>query len=305
MTFTSHFFLFLSYWRALLTAGVLALLAVLFWQAPEIKRPETAAIAPQAMNMPQNMNLQALRDHIHVFRNLTVVDSPTTGELSNEDFRFAGTFNIYNPSAPDQILSRRAVVSYRPDDKQYIVSQGDTVGGAEVMRIGDKELVLSIDDSELILQLGGGTPAQAQSGDFTGTPQTDAGTSTALATVTRFGKQTAAGTWQMDREALLAYYEELLNEPDRLLQVFDSMAPVYMEDGSINGYRLEPVGEMKFFEDVGLQEGDRVKAVNTLEMTNRRRAEFFIRQVVANDLNTVVLDIERNGSEERVVYEIK
>jgi hypothetical protein len=54
-----------------------------------------------------------------------------------------------------------------------------------------------------------------------------------------------------------AYYAELLDEPERLLQVFDSMAPALWArmGGSIEGYQLQAVGEKAFFDAVGFQRG--------------------------------------------------
>jgi type II secretory pathway component PulC len=280
------------------------LLAALYLHTPHIPIRPKENIPTQVSTTIQNMHLEQLQNHIHVFKNPTIAQNNLNKGLSHDDFRFAGTFNIYNPEMLNQVLLRKAVISYHPEGKQYIVSEGDSVGGASVVRIGDREIVLKMDESEITLVLGGRTNGNRETATTT-QPGSESGNNASTAKVTRFGHQTESGTWAMDREALLAYYEELLDEPDRLLQVFDSMAPVYMEDGSINGYQLQPVGEKEFFEAVGLQPGDHVKAVNKLDMTNRRRAEFFIRQVVANELNTIVLDIERNGTDERVIYEIK
>jgi len=240
-----------------------------------------------------------LQEHASVFRTVDR-EQVAEGPMIWGDFRFAGTFFLYDEVTSPEASLRRAVISYHPEERQYIVSEGDFVGGAEVLAIRAGEVVLRRGDEEGILPLGGKrTTTHGREQPEEGVVTDDA------VVVTRFGEQTAAGTWSMNREALLAYYEELLDEPERLLQVFDSMQPIYTSDGDIEGYQLQTVGEAEFFEGVGFQEGDKVRAVNTLQMTNRRRAEFFIRQVVENDLNAIVIDIERDGNPQRLVYELR
>jgi len=123
--------------------------------------------------------------------------------------------------------------------------------------------------------------------------------------VERFGKQVGRNNWLFQRDALMAYYEDLMNHPQRLLQVFDSMRPIYNDKGGITGYELNIEGEEEFFSAVGFREGDIVRRVNSLPMTNRNRAEAFIRQFVESDLNVFVFDIEREGRPQRLVYRIR
>ena len=94
-------------------------------------------------------------------------------------------------------------------------------------------------------------------------------------------------------------YEELRAEPERLLQVFDSMDPVYVEDGDgerrIEGYRVGVEGEAELFAAAGLQDGDVVKSVNNLLMTRRDRAERMIAAFIEGRGSMFVLEIERDG----------
>lgn len=48
-----------------------------------------------------------------------------------------------------------------------------------------------------------------------------------------------------------------------------------------------------------------VRKVNALSMTNRGRAEFFLRQVVEDRLSAVVIDVERGGETKRLVYQLR
>jgi len=215
-------------------------------------------------------------------------------------FRFAGTFFLYGPDENDASL-RRGVLSYLPESRQEIVSEGSIIGGVRVKRLFEDRIVLEKDGEEGVLSLGGGTGGTGPSYSA-GTPDPGAATLGR----TRFGEQTGDGVWTMDKAALMDYYEELLEDPARLLNVFDSMRPLYGADGTaIEGYELRSVGESGFFEEVGFREGDVVRKVNALPMTNRGRAEFFIRQVVQDRLSAVVIDIEREGGAKRLVYQLR
>ena len=52
------------------------------------------------------------------------------------------------------------------------------------------------------------------------------------------GKRIGENSWVFSRDTLVDYYEDVRNEPQRLLALFDSMKPMYKEDGKIEGYRL-------------------------------------------------------------------
>jgi type II secretory pathway component PulC len=87
--------------------------------------------------------------------------------------------------------------------------------------------------------------------------------------------------------------------------LFDSLKPLYGEDKKISGYILIPEGEADFFKDVGLKEGDVMRKVNSVPLMNRRVAEGFIRDFGKNELGTAVLEIERAGETNRLVYELR
>lgn len=293
----------MEHWRGIVTGGVLLLVAALLFSLPMgDASPDLGVLDAVAGPAGTALDLRLLREYAAVFGGAGMA-VPDGHQGAWEDYRFAGTFFLYGsePQAPAAV--RRAVVAYQPENRQYIVSEGDLVGGAEVIRIDSHELVLRIGTQEAALPLGAARDAAAGVA-LSGTGAGD-GIMQPDGVHSRFGRMTPAGTWVMDRGALLAYYEELLDEPERLLQVFDSMQPMYTEDGLIEGYQVRPVGEADFFAAVGFKEGDAVRAVNTLPMTNRRRAEFFIRQVVENDLTAIVIDVERDGAPRRLVYELE
>jgi len=80
------------------------------------------------------------------------------------------------------------------------------------------------------------------------------------------------------------------------------MQPDYAPEGQVAGYRLEKEGEAEFFAAVGLQEGDTIRRVNSMNMTSQARAEYFISEFMKERLGAVVLDVERNGQQEKLIY---
>lgn len=121
----------------------------------------------------------------------------------------------------------------------------------------------------------------------------------------KFGTRVGDRRWVMNRDALMGYYNELREDPERIAKLYVSMKPNYVENGRIAGYRVDMVGEEEFFEAAGLKQGDIVKKVNSLEMTSQAKAEYFIREFLQGRLNAVVLDIERDNQPEKLIYLIR
>jgi type II secretory pathway component PulC len=83
-----------------------------------------------------------------------------------------------------------------------------------------------------------------------------------------------------------------------------SLKPDY-KDEEVAGYYLEAEGEGEFFKAVGLQEGDTIRKVNSMLMTSQKRAEYFISEFIRNRVNAFVLEVDRNGKEEKLIYLIR
>jgi type II secretory pathway component PulC len=214
-------------------------------------------------------------------------------------FSLAGTYFVY-----DEVMNnraRKAIIDDLERDTQHIVAEGD--------KIGDSVLVKGIYRERVVLRRGniegqiwlsfssrpGGASGEAEQGGD--------------------GEQQAAGKFGlrkvsenrrvMDRSALMAYYQELRDRPERLVQVFDSFDPLYDESGAITGYEIGIEGEEELFQAAGLKNGDIVRKVNAVPMSSRRRAEHFIRQFARDRANTFVLEIERGSSEEKMIYRVR
>jgi type II secretion system protein C len=130
-----------------------------------------------------------------------------------------------------------------------------------------------------------------------------AGDSGPAVNANRFGgSKTGENRWEFSHAAIMNYYQELMDRPERLVKVFDSLAPLYNDKREIEGYKIQIEGEREFFNAVGLRQDDVVRSVNGIEMTNRRRAENLIRRFSQNDLDLVVIELERGGKPVKQIY---
>lgn len=288
----------------LVATGWLALRLLMF-PAPV---PQPGMRSPASVDWPVAI---ALNDaDWSVFQNRTG-SVPGSGSLA-ERFRFAGMCSSFAVGAAVQM--RQAVLDdLKARDQIIVVERQDIGDGIQVVRIFGDRIVLRDDSGEQVLWLsfnrlaadgagGGATASAAGAADGSDVALRD---EEAPLRYNRFGRQIGERDWVFERKALEEYYSELRDEPERLVQVFDSLKPLYDDEEKITGYELGIEGEAEFFDAVGMQEGDVVLKVNHLRMTNRRRAEFFIGQFVANKANAFVLQVERDGVPTKLVYRIR
>jgi type II secretory pathway component PulC len=109
---------------------------------------------------------------------------------------------------------------------------------------------------------------------------------------------------------MMAYFNEIKVRPERIGAVFDTLAPVWYTDENdgkqkIEGYRVEICGEEDFFKAVGFKEGDIVREVNGIRMTNRYAAEELIRRFVYGDLHFAHIKMERDGEDILQTYDVE
>ncbi|MBM4148353.1 MAG: hypothetical protein FJ224_04850 [Lentisphaerae bacterium] len=221
----------------------------------------------------------------------------------SQRFRLAGTFTADGDD--DGTEHRRAVIDELSARAQHVVSEGSAIGDAVIVRISADKVVVKLGsvEEDLLLTFSGPT-AEAVSHDSTGL--VGAASSGIPGSPDAFGGvRTGENRWVYSRKALVDYYSTLRDSPERLVAVFDSLKPVYGENRRINGYRLGIEGEKEFFDSVGLREGDIVRKANSIEMSSRRRAEFLISQFVQDKANVFVLDVDRDGQDMRLVYEVR
>lgn len=225
--------------------------------------------------------------------------APAGTENRSSRFRLAGTFSV---EAGDGVVIRKAIVDDTARREQHIAGEGDSVGEATVEKVFLDHITLRTANGMEDLWLDFARPravGAAISTNVGSVAQAD------VATNKFGGAQIMADRWQFRRQALLDYYQALLEEPDRMVAVFDSLKPVRDAGNKITGYVVGIEGEAEFFQAIGLRNGDIVRKVNSLPMTNRRRAEFLIDEFLKDRVNAVVLELERGDQAAKQVYLIR
>lgn len=231
-----------------------------------------------------------------VFESKNAARESVAGTLAGR-FRLAGTFLEYGSDVKNR---RKAILDDLRTGVQSIVAEGSDIDDVRVVRILTDRVIMRIGAREETLWL-----------TFTdGAKSDDDGDAEPFLEVDesydRFGgKRVGERRWVFKRETLMRYYRELMDNPERLVKVFDSLHPVYTENNSISGYHLQIEGEPEFFDAAGFMEGDVVRAVNSVDMTNRRRAEFFIRQFAEGKSSAFVIELERGGNRQKMVYQVR
>lgn len=224
------------------------------------------------------------------------------GALSAK-YRLAGTHFGFG-GAGDEAL-RIAVLEDLEAQSQNSVQEGESFGDVEVVEIGNSHVLLRRGFQEEVLELSFKTTAEDTSSE-----EGDAGTGAGLRwdervlEENRYGKRIAENRWILSRDVLLGYRQELLDDPERLRNLFLSMKADRVS-GEVAGYRLEKEGEADFYDGIGLLDGDVVRKVNSMRMTNQERSEYFIREFVSDRLSAVVLDVERDGEEMKLIYYLR
>lgn len=236
----------------------------------------------------------------------TTTNALPAGVDSTGRFRLAGTFFLMDSVGDDGEGERLAILDDVENDRQHIVSEGQNFDQYEIVRIQSERVILRRDGEEIELALSfSGDQQQADEGEPEEpgeSPDAMAEPEEVVLETNRFGKRIGENRWVMQKEALRAYYTELINEPERAAAIYASMKPDRDEAGAIKGYRLQTEGEGDFFKAVGLLEGDKIRKVNSMNMTSQARAEYFISEFGQDRLGAVVLDIEREGAEQKLIY---
>lgn len=220
------------------------------------------------------------------------------------NLRLVGTFFEYAEIGTNSL--RQAILESRgPEGGQAILSIGDTFGGWRLNVIERESVTMQNLESGVARVLAlEWSPGQYGLSNTGINNQTGSGTEPATGQAP-YGTLIASNHWVLNRQSLMGYYQELRDNPDRLLKVFDTLYPLRDEKNRITGYTVNIVGEPDFFAAMGLRQGDVVRKVNKRPMTNRRLAERFIADFVKDRANAFVLEVERDGTPEQLVYQIR
>ncbi len=214
-------------------------------------------------------------------------------------FRLAG-FSL-NRKRPE---NSAAIIEDTSDRRQWLRRKGEKLTAAvSVAAVGTNSVTLSTPYGDCVLHVskrGDDAPPGAAASAL---PAPAKDFSRVEGAVVRLvGAETSPGTWNLKRDDVMAYYNEIKTRPERLGAIFDTLAPIWYtdaEDGrqKIEGYRVEYCGEEAFFKAMGFRENDVVREVNGIKMTNRYAAEELIRRFVADDLKFAHIKMERDGEE--------
>ena len=228
--------------------------------------------------------------------------APAAGALSSR-YRLAGVFLVLSEAGRSGAEHRCAILDDLQSKQQHLAAEEEWIDQVRVVRVESDHVVLS-DGSreETILLSAGSLPGREKAAG--GAPVAEE--ETKILETNRFGNRIGETRWEFNRQAILEYYQEMMDNPERLAGLFMAMEADRDAEGKVAGYRLNlDVGEKEFYTQVGLQQGDVVRKVNSMRMTSQRRAEYFIGEFVQNRLGAVVFDIERNGEPKKLIYLIK
>ncbi|HDL77183.1 MAG TPA: hypothetical protein ENG36_00245 [Lentisphaerae bacterium] len=219
--------------------------------------------------------------------------------------RLVGTFSVYSEGNLEP-AGTKAILDVSPGGKQVIVTEGDTVRGYRVVTIARDHIELQDQEGRrvtLFLALGrqpsGPTPQEGgrRPGNETGEIVTSDGVS--------WGSRVMSNRWVLRYDALRKKFDEIMGDPEKLAALFLSFEDVIDAEGHTTGYELRPAVEPEFFEAIGLKTGDIIRCVNSMRMTSARRAQYFVHEFSAGRLGAVVLDIERAGKTNKLIYLIR
>ena len=281
-------------------ALVFSLYTYLFFSLPQPSAESTVLANRFEWSEPVQME----KNDWSVFQPLQADAPPSSlGPLAAR-FRLAGTFFAFGDTIENSNNYCKAILDDLQKKEQCLVSEGDDLGGVRVARILRDRVVLlgSAGEEELWLSFVGG---HSDSNTLSSAGMTAPGSGELPALeVNRFGKRVGEGRWVLNRVALMNYYREVMEDPERVASLYVSMKPDY-KDGAIAGYLVDPEGEKDFFRATGLQNGDIVRKVNSMNMVSQKRAEYFIGEFVQSRMSALVLDIERQGQPRKLIYMIR
>lgn len=212
-------------------------------------------------------------------------------------FRLAGTFFEVGATS-----KRQAILDDLSTKHQILIAEGGIIAdNIKLACVLNDRVLLDENGRQIELLLSFADPVAA---GLNASSEADGSGQSGSLSSSRFGVQIETNRWVFSRQQILDYYQEVFADKVRLANIFASMKPVYDEE-KITGYVLDVEGERDFFQACGLHEGDVVRKVNSMPMTNRSRAEYFIKEFVEDRANAFVLEIERDGHPARLIYMIR
>lgn len=218
-------------------------------------------------------------------------------------FRLAGfRLNARKPG------NSSAIIEDREAGLQWMRRKGEKIADeVSIANVGTNSVALTTPYGLYTLYL---SRKGSVGGEVSGDTNTSSSSGQSGAVTRLAGAEVAPGSWRFRRDDMMAYFNEIKVRPERIGAVFDTLAPIWYTDESdgkqkIEGYRVEICGEEDFFKAVGFREGDIVREVNGIRMTNRYAAEELIRRFVYGDLHFAHIKMERDGEDILQTYDVE
>lgn len=214
----------------------------------------------------------------------------------NELYVLRGTFIV---DQNHNNIHRKAIIDDLQNNSQLIISEQQKLAdGRKVIEIIDDQVTLMNGTTKETLTL----PFVSISSAIFAMPTANTVPSGTDLTNKFGGKKTGDNEWKFKKDKIMKYYDDLMADPKRLLNLFDSFAPVYNKDRRITGYKIDIKGEKEFINAVGLHNGDYITKVNALRLTNRRRAEYMIGEFIEGRASSFALEVERDETPQKLIY---
>ena len=291
-----------------IAGGACVLFMILFLQIPREKKAVSGTLSLEHLSWPERSII--LPAYWNVFNHAGTGSSIANPSSSLDKLlRLAGTF-LYERGEADTYSSatRIAIVDDLEKKEQLMLSEGDEIAGATIQRIYNDRVLLYYNGKPVELWLSYLDETESVPERITANPEsseiTEFGKIPAIEE-NRFGKRIEEDRWVLKKSVLKDYYQELAEDPERLANLYVSFKPTRDQQQNIQGYELDIIGEHDFLSNLGLTQNDVVRQVNSMKMTSQKRAEFFIGEFARDNLNALVLDIERDGEEKKLIYLIR
>lgn len=186
-----------------------------------------------------------------------------------------------------------AVIEDAQTKQQRIVGIGDKVGGAEVIDIGWRRMVLRRDGQEELLLVPPNLGVEGSSPSTTAVAATTAAPADGESQIRKIGE-----------DRYLVAQAEVDHSLDNLSELFTQMRAVpNMQDGKTNGFRLFAIRPGSLFQKIGLQNNDVVQRVNGIELDDPARAMTLFQELQGEKRLNV--DVVRGGETRTLSYEIR
>lgn len=221
-------------------------------------------------------------------------------------YELTGTFQVF--AGESETVESAALVDDREQGGQRIVRVGDTLGPFEVGAIGEDRMTLNRGGRSWVLALSGNTAVQDRGPEVAEEAAPMNPEDLPALETTRFGKRVKENYWVLERDAVKAYIDEMM-QPQNMIRTanlyrsFAQVAENLQDDNA--GFRIGMKAEKDFFQDMGLQDGDIIRKANSMKMRTQRRAEYLLREFYNDRMSAVVLDVERDGEIQQHIYLVR